>query len=253
MTINELTFLIIIILEISFFIAYFLKGFSGFGPALIVVPTVAFILNPALALGSSAFVDIIVGLGLLLSLKYQKSDIAIIIRISVLMFIGTLIGGSLAGVVSPDIILVLIAVVIFGFGMNILIFKQQTPAGIELKKPWLLWAGSILGGFTGGLVGICGPFVVMACKAQMDKDSFRRILVAVFFAEGIFRLIVYMAVDIWTADVFRLALIVSPAIIFGLAAGYFSHLNVSEKLFGIIIGLLLILISMRIFLSFIAG
>ncbi|MCK5126145.1 MAG: sulfite exporter TauE/SafE family protein [candidate division Zixibacteria bacterium] len=250
MTFPELGLSVIIVLELTCLIAYFLKGFSGFGPALIFIPVVAYLIGPRLALTSSAFLDFIVGVIMLMTFKYSKSDWQLIAKISLFMTGGIIIGGYLVSLMSVNLILIVIAVLVFCVGLSLILLKQTVPNGINIKHPKLLWLGSFIGGIGGGLAGIAGPFIIMMIRPHMDKSSFRRILVAVFLVGGLVRLVVYSSVNMWSQDVLTLSLITAPAIAIGLTIGYFSHFSVNETWFSRIIGLLLLAISIRILTNF---
>lgn len=241
----------IAVLEISCFVAYFLKGFSGFGPALIFIPTVALLFEPRLALAASAFIDLIVGIVLIFTLHYSRSDWPVIGQIVGWMAVGTVAGAMLAGTLSSGVILILIAIVVLGFGSMLIIYRMPIPEKLTITHRKRMWLGSIIGGFTTGLVGIGGPFIVMATRSQMDKNSFRRILVAVALFENIIRLGAYRAVGIWQMEALQLAALVGPAVIVGIIVGAYTHGMVDERRFNIIIGCILLVISARIFWGFV--
>lgn len=247
MVISELGLWTILLLEATCLFAYFLKGFSGFGPALIFIPVVAFLIDPKLALASSAFLDFLVGVAMLLTFKYSRDDWKLIARICSMMVLGIIIGGLIVSAMQVNTILLVIASMVLLVGINMLIFSRSVPTGINIKHPMLLYIGSFFSGIGGGVAGIAGPFIIMVIKPNMDKSSFRRILTAVFVVGGLVRLIVYSSVDIFSADVFTFSLLVAPAIIIGLIIGYYFHFSVNETWFSRIVGLILIVISARIF------
>ena len=239
----------IAILSVACIIAYFPKGFSGFGPAPVFIPTVAVLWSPSLALTSSAFIDLFVGLFLILSLNFYKNDLSKILKMSFFVGIGTFIGAGFVGIISENLLRLIIGFFVFLFGLSFL-----SPAKFDLKIPKkytskFLFIGCILGGFTGGLVGISGPFIVVACRPLMDKSEFRRILVAVFWIEGILKIIAYSTVGVWDADVYKLAAIATPAILAGLFIGFKSHFRVNEKSFSLIVGIILLIIAINTIIS----
>jgi len=77
--------------------AFFLKGLTGFGPAMVFVPAVGLLLGPRISLVASAFIDLLVGLGMLLAIRYEKEDWRFILTMSGFMLLGTMVGSSLAG------------------------------------------------------------------------------------------------------------------------------------------------------------
>ena len=249
MSIAELGLLTIILLELTCFFAWFLKGFSGFGPALIFIPVVAYLLNPHLALAGSAFLDTLVGAVMLFLFSYSKSDWILIAKISGFMSAGIVVGGYIVSLLPVNTILIIIALLVLVVGLSLVITSKSAPVGIKLTHPLLLIFGSFFSGIGGGVAGIAGPLIIMVVKPHMDKSSFRRIMVAVFLIGGIVRLITYSSVEIWTKDVLTLSLLTAPAIIVGLTIGYFSHFSVNETWFSRIIGLILLGISAKILIG----
>lgn len=239
----------LVVFELLIFVAYFLKGFSGFGPALVFIPTVSYMFSPQSALAASAFIDIFVGLYMLSTFKYSRSDVKMIVWISGFMGIGTIAGASMVGWLSSEVLFVLICSSVFLFGINMIVLKQPLPTRIEPHESKMLWGYSILGGLTGGLVGISGPFVVVAAKKLLNKNSFRKVMVAVFIAEGIIKLIAYYILGVWTEDVLPISLYATVMVMVGLWVGYKAHEVVSEKNFSRAIGIILVLISVNAYLA----
>lgn len=246
---DNLSLTTLIFLETACFAAYFLKGFSGFGPALIFIPVVALLFNPHLALSASALADLVVGAGMLLTFRYRREEIILIGKTSLGMAVGIFLGGYLTGILSGETIIIFIGVIVLAIGLGLLIFRQMVPEGIEMKNPRLLYAGAVAGGITGSVTGITGPFIIMATRRYMDKGTFRRFLVGVFLVGGFLRLVVYASVGIWTSDVLRLILVSSPGIILGLLAGYLFHRSINELWFNRLIGLVLVALAARLLLG----
>ena len=84
---------------------------------------------------------------------------------------------------------------------------------------------------------------------MLDKTTLRRVLVAVFLAEGIIKLAIYRAVSVWDGNVPALALLISPAVAAGLVAGSRAHFAVSERTFSRVVGALLLALGIRILIS----
>jgi uncharacterized membrane protein YfcA len=226
--------------------AYFLKGLSGFGPGLLFVPTVGLLFGPRTALVSSAFIDSFVGLGMLLSLRYHREDKSLILKMVGFMAMGSVVGSSLAGYVSAAIVLGLIGLFVVVCGVSFIIYDLPLPPRFLQSKILKLWFVCLLGGVTGGLVGISGPLIIPVLRPMMDKSRFRRVLVAFFLCEGVLRLIIYRIVGMWNMDVYKIAVVASPAMIVGLLIGYKAHVTISERRFNVVVGVVLVLIALRI-------
>jgi uncharacterized membrane protein YfcA len=226
--------------------AYFLKGLSGFGPGLLFVPTIGLLFGPRTALVSSAFVDSFVGLGMLLSLRYTREDWFLIGRMVSFMAMGSVVGSSLAGFMPASVVLGLIGLFVAVSGVSFVIWDRPLPPAWLRSRVLKLWSVCLMGGVTGGLVGISGPLIIPVLRPMMDRSRFRRVLVAFFLCEGILRLIIYRMVGMWTADMFRITALAAPAVIVGLLLGYRAHLNITERRFNVVVGAVLIVIAVRI-------
>ena len=183
---------------------------------------------------------------MLLAIKYENEDWRFILRISGFMVLGTLVGSALAGYVSAQIILGLIGLFVLFFGVNFILYDLPLPPKSFKSRFFKPWAGGVIGGFTGGLVGISGPFVVAVTRPLMDKTRFRRVMVAILLIGGALRLFVYSAVGLWNVEVVKLIVLASPALIIGLLIGFRTHVTIGERKFNLVVGIVLVLIALRI-------
>jgi uncharacterized membrane protein YfcA len=239
-----------LVLPAAVAVAYFLKGFSGFGPALIFVPVVSVVFTPALALSGSAFVDLIVGAGLAGALRSSRDELRLVGRMAVAMGCGTVAGAVLAGLVDTTVLLTLIGATVLLLGVQ-LIVRPAERLGSEPVPGFMthrVYAACLAGGLTGGLVGISGPFIV-AAAASLEKSVFRRVLVLLFLVESVIKVVVYALVGIWSEQVLSLTLLAGPAILLGLVLGYRAHLHVDQRRFTLAVGALLTLIGAEVLLS----
>lgn len=227
-------------------VAYFLKGLSGFGPAMVFVPTVGLLLGPRISLVASALIDLLVGLGMLLTLRYEREDWRFILKMAGFLALGTLMGSCLAGYVPAQVVLGLIGLFVLFFGANFIMYDLPLPPKLIRRRFFKPWAGCAVGGFFGGLVGISGPFILAVLRPLMDKSRFRRVLVGIFLFGGVMRLTGYGAVGMWNLEVVRLAVVACPAVIMGLVVGFRTHLVITERRFNIVVGIVLVLIALRI-------
>lgn len=213
---------------------------------MVFVPTVSLVLGPRVALVASAFIDILVGLGMLLAIHYERGDWRFILTLAGFMILGTLVGSSLAGYAPAQIVLGLIGLFILFAGANFVLHDLPLPPGFFKSRFFKPWLGGVLGGFTGGLVGISGPFVVAVTRPLMDKTRFRRMMVAVLFIGGAMRLFVYGIVGMWSVEVVKLIVVACPAVLIGLIVGFRTHVTVTERKFNLVVGIVLVLIALRI-------
>jgi uncharacterized membrane protein YfcA len=213
---------------------------------MVFVPTTSLILGPRIALVASALINLLVGLGMLLAMRYENEDWRFIWGISGFMVLGTLVGSTLAGYVPAQIVLGLIGLFVLFFGANFILYDLPLPPKSFKSRFFKPWAGGVIGGFTGGLVGISGPFVVAVTRPLMGKTRFRRVMVAILFIGGALRLFVYGAVGMWNVEVVKLIVLASPGVIIGLFIGFRTHVTIGERKFNLVVGILLVLIALRI-------
>ncbi len=239
----------ILLLSLCCVIAYFVKGVAGFGPALVMVPWLAVLFDPHIALSTSAFLDFLVGCLMIVTLKYRWVDLKIVGPMAIALVLGTVVGAVLAGYVPQRIVLILMACVVAIFGVVMIFFHEPAPTDIVARGSKLVVGGCLLGGLSSGLVGISGPFIVMALRPKAGKGDFRRLLVALFLIGGVFRLVTYGTVGVWTNQVLVISLWASPAVVIGLFIGYRQHDRISERSFSIIVGIIMLVLSGRIAMS----
>jgi uncharacterized membrane protein YfcA len=213
---------------------------------MVFMPTVGLILGPRIALVASALINLLVGLGMILAMRYEKEDWRFILGISGFMVVGTLVGSTLAGYAPAQIVMGLIGLLVLFFGANFILYDLPLPPKSFKSRLFKPWTGGMIGGFTGGLVGISGPFVVAVTRPLMDKTRFRRMMVAILFIGGALRVFIYGAVGMWNVEVVKLIVLASPGVIIGLLIGFRTHVSIGERKFNLVVGILLILIALRI-------
>lgn len=245
MDISSLPFLIAITLA-----AYILKGLTGFGPALIVVPFFTVVVGVEYALPASAIFDAIAGF-ILLSTVYKQISWKFCIPLMIAMAVGSFIGANAVFAVSPALIRVLIGGFIFLFGIYLWIERgrsshQSTPNPTAVTPGGA--AAGFFGGISGGMIGMSGPILVIYLKYFFQKDFFRSQLIAIFLAENVVRTIIYVKGGLINFQNVNLLLYCLPALLIGLWLGNKMHLQISERWFNRVVSVVLILVSVKILL-----
>jgi uncharacterized membrane protein YfcA len=245
MDINSLLLLIAITLA-----AYILKGLTGFGPALIIVPFFTAAVGVEYALPASAIFDAIAGF-ILLSTVYRQISRKFCIPLMIAMAVGSFIGANVVFAISRALIQILIGAFIFLFGIYLWIekgqsFHQSTP-NIRRVSPGGMAAG-FFGGISGGMICMSGPILVIYLKYFFQKDFFRSQLIAIFLAENIVRTFIYIKGGLINLQNVILLLYCLPALLIGLWLGNKLHLQISEGLFNRVVSIILILVSVKLIL-----
>lgn len=244
--ISFLSFSGISILAFACVAAYFLKGFSGFGPAPVFVPVVAMLVDVQTAISSSAFIDLFVGFYLLFHIRITIKECIESLPIILVLGLGTVIGASSVGILPEKTLLVIVGLVVVLSGLNITYraLGRHTQAYDAKHQHLKLNTGAFLAGLFGGLTGISGPFIAIFAKKTLNKSQFRRLLVFVFLVEGIIKLIIYSYMGVWTEYTFTISFISAPMVIIGIALGLISHNRISETRFNLMVGTMLMLLGM---------
>ena len=158
-----------LLIAVTVALAGFLRGYIGFGAALISVPVISLVLGPHLA------IPIVTIMGLpsvlqLLPAAVRNCELPIVTPISLAIFVGAPVGTWVLVVIDPDLMKIVISLlVILMVGYLALGWKldQKVPTSILL-----------LSGFFGGLIqgaaGIGGPPVVAVALSRTGSPEQQR-------------------------------------------------------------------------------
>jgi uncharacterized membrane protein YfcA len=143
------------------FIGGFMRGFVGFGAALVAIPVLSLAYDPRLAVAAMT----VVGIPTLLQLlpeAIRTAERPIVIPISLAIFLSTPIGTWILVSVNPAIMKIVIsALVVFMVAMLARGWRLEG----EVSRPVLIGAG-IAGGLIQGTAGVGGPPVVAVALSR---------------------------------------------------------------------------------------
>ncbi len=240
----------IILASLVVFAAYFLKGFTGFGPALVMIPFLSLIFDPGTAIITASFFDFLAGGILFISVRKQIQW-KFILPIFTALAMGAIFGSYLLGSV-PDFWLkkviglaILIFAVIILFQKNGDIEKPEKSKHQQLAK----YPIGFFGGFLGGFIGISGPPIIIYMKLFYDKIFFRTQLIGIFFLGSGWRFILYQAnnvplnISMTSIGIFFLVMLAAAW------TGAKMHIKVNEIIFNRVVALLLIVPAMNLVFS----
>jgi uncharacterized membrane protein YfcA len=202
------------------FIAGVMRGFSGFGAALIIAPVLALAVGPRAAIPAIMIVMVVTSLQLV-PRAWKDANWPVVIPLSIGGSIGIPIGAWLLIVIDPEIIRRSISVVVVFFAVMMLIgWRYRGNIGPAVSA----FAGGI-GGFISGAAAAGGPAVIMFLLAGPENAARNRaaIILYFFFSQGI-ALVVYWFGDLMTLKTLWIALPMVPTIVLGTWLG--------EKMFG---------------------
>lgn len=229
LTAIEITLAIFII-----FVAYVVKGLSGFGSGLVAIPFLA-LLFP-LKFIVPVFGLLSYGGTVMQSLQLRKQV--------VWRDLLPLVPFSIAGISTAVWLLVNVETqwLILALGIFVLLYSAYSLLSIHNSRGsryWAILAGSF-GGLVGALFGTGGPFYVAYLKMrQLDKGSFRATIAMVFLIDGGTRMFAYASNGLFTEQALTLVAFMIPVLFAGMYVGHHLHIKITAEKFSQIISLLL--------------
>ena len=218
------------------FIAYTVKGLSGFGSGLIAVPFLALMfpitfIVPVLGLLSYS--------GTIMQSVQLRKQVVWKDMLPLLPFslIGISVAVWLLVNVNENTLLLSLGFFILTYSIYSLL-PLPTPKG---SRKWAILAGS-LGGLVGALFGTGGPFYVVYLKMrQLNKGAFRATVAMIFLVDGGIRIFGYAINGLYSIQIITLLLVLFPVLFIGLYVGHHLHVKINETRFNQMISVLLMM------------
>jgi uncharacterized membrane protein YfcA len=159
----------LLLIAVAVALAGFLRGFIGFGAALVSIPVISLVFGPQLALPIVTIMGIPSVLQLLPD-AVRHSELPIVMPISFAVFLGTPIGTLVLVSVNPDlmnIVISLLVILMVGFLALGWQLNQQV-------HPSILLLSGFAGGLIQGAAGIGGPPVVAIALSRAGSPDRQR-------------------------------------------------------------------------------
>ena len=215
------------------FLAGIIRGFTGFGSALLTVPALAVLYGPAQAVVIEILIEIPVSLGLL-RLSIREAERKTILPMLAMFFVFVPFGTLLLTVANPDYVKVVMSLFVLA---SVALMAQQSKAA-ALMSPKLNYVVGAISGTTQGLTGMAGPLFATALMARGDDNVRTRANISAL-AGGIICISVvsFWLMGLMTAEAIFYAVLASPAIMLGVWVGALlfrtmSHLNLRPLILG---------------------
>lgn len=224
----------IILVVTIIFIAYMVKGISGFGSGLIAIPLLAFFLPLAVVVPTLGLLSYSGTIYQSISLRKQVAwrDILPLLPFSLM---GIVLALWLLVNLSADTLAFSLGAFIVAYSLYSL-FKLTQPRG---GKRWAILAGS-LGGFISAIFGTGGPFYVIYLKLrELNKAEFRASIAMVFLIDGGARITGYALSGLYNKQVLWLLILLWPVLVLGMWLGHRLHNQINQKKFNQIVNVLL--------------
>ena len=230
--------------------AFFIKGLTGFGPALIFIPIGALFFAPQSIIVASSFLDLMAGLIMWRTVRSVQS-VPFMAGLVAAMAAGTVAGVFLLSYVPADTFRVLLGMAVFILGLWFALFRTKASFGrLRERLPEkcshkdIGFAGA--SGLLGGLFGISGPPIIWHLGRQFQMVAFRDVLIVFFVFGAIARIISFSVAGLVTSETLMFAGAGVPGLLIGLYFGTRVFFKIDEGVFSRIVGVALIAFAILI-------
>jgi uncharacterized membrane protein YfcA len=203
------------------------RGFSGFGSALIYMPLMAAVYDPLTAAVTLLLVDFISSTPFAIP-EVRRCTWREVLPISVAMAVTVPLGTYLLIVLDP-------LVLRWAIALLVLSLVSMLMSGWRYTGPSTLPITTAVGMFAGigaGAAQIAGPAVILYWLSRGNNATTLRANLMVFFVFcGVILIAVYAAQGLFNARLIALALLFTPCYIAGVAIGSRSFRSASDRLY----------------------
>lgn len=215
--------------------AYFVRGITGFGSALVAVPLLS------LMLPVTVVVPVVILLDYLGSLSHGVHHRKSVLWREIL----PLTPFTLCGIVTALYLMKTVepGALTLALGCFVILYAIYSLLQIKPTQGSRLWAPPL--GFLAGLVGTAfgtgGPFIVIYLTLrQLDKATFRGTIAVIFFIDGGMRLLGYTYAGFFTQELLLWTLFLVPLAALGMWLGGQIHTGLSQQRFVQIVSVVLL-------------
>ena len=218
------------------FVAYLVRGITGFGSGLIAIPLLALIYPLQTVVPLIVLLDLI-GSGAQAISSRKHADWRILLP----LLPATLVGIALALYFFQHIDTSTLSLSLGVFVMVFAVYQLLPTPDLEGSSIMAAPLG-LLGGLMGFLFGTGGPFyVVYFDLLKLEKKSFRANYSFYFLLDGLFRMVVYiLGLSLLKAEWIGLLLLASVPFVAGLYTGRRVHHEIEPIVFKRLISLVLL-------------
>lgn len=208
-------------------LAYFVRGISGFGSGLIAVPLLA-LRFPLPEVVPFMLIADFGASGLVGGLNFRQVDWLEIRRLLPATLAGVVLGTHLLVSLPAAYLLTLLGVFVMAFAVRSLLLRNR---GFTRTSAHWAYPAALSGGAVSGLFGTGGPpYVIYLSHRIADKGGLRATLSALFFLEGLLRIVTFLAAGLlWGWEVWKNALLAAPLIVAALYAGSHVHSRLTDR------------------------
>lgn len=233
----------VVVVAVAALAAGVMRGFSGFGSALVVVPVMAAVFGPRLAVPAALVIQLLTSAQLVPE-ALRDCEWGRVVPLSVAGCLAIPVGAWILATEDPGMLRKGIAVLIIVFAVMLLRGWRYTGR----VNAWIMGAAGAAGGLVTGAVSIGGPPVVAFLMAGPFTAAQNRAAIILYF---LFVQIVAVAMY-WIGGLFEwetvgICLIVGPTLVLGTLLGQRLFRRASERLFRRVALVFLIAIGVATF------
>jgi hypothetical protein len=222
--------------------AYVVRGFTGFGTALIMTPLLLLVFDLSTVVVASAVVSIVNGVWSVAQ-SHGSVDRGALVRLLITALPGIALGAWLLVRVDSSLLKRIFGVLVVLFALRLLLALRPS-AHLRERVRWRAWVGYLAGGVSGvagGLFGTAGPPALVYLENQSNT---RFVLRATFFAYALVldgaRFVSYSAAGLVVERSLLLTAAMLPASLLGTVVGMRLHARSSEGEFRLVMAVLLL-------------
>jgi uncharacterized protein len=241
------TFLTTVVFTFTVLVASFVKGLTGFGSALIIVPIFALFLPLENVVHAIALPLALSNVPMALT-GWKNLSKRTFIPASVSFAVGIATGSNLLSYVSDGVLRNVLGVVLVFFSIFQLMGGRQVLKSPQITPGEVIRLSSlcIISGVVAGLVGIGGIPLVIYLSFRYPKDEFRHLANYTFLLGAFVQVLVFTVRGFYTPDTLQLSLwLILPTFIgFWLGAQFAGR--VSQRTFNRVMGALLLIPALNL-------
>jgi len=232
----QLSVVQLILSVLIIFLAYAVKGLSGFGSGLIAIPLLALFLPLTLIV---PLLGLLSYSGTIMQSMHLRKQVSWRDMLPLLPF-------SIIGIAIAVWLLVNVSEYLLVRSLGVFVLLYSAYSLLPLPEPvgsrkWAIVAGSF-GGMVGALFGTGGPFYVIYLKMrQLSKGQFRATIAMIFLVDGGVRISGYAISGLYTAQVLWLLMVLFPVLFLGMYMGNHLHVKINQKQFNYVLSVLLMM------------
>jgi uncharacterized membrane protein YfcA len=220
-------------------IALLVRGLTGFGSSLVMMPLLMLFLDTRTAVVAAALTQVPVGLWIALRSRraIDFPNLKLLLAPSIL---GIIVGSFILVKFDNDLLRRTFGIITVVFAIRIMLTSSQASTHHTKLPESAGYLAGVAGGILGGIFGISGPPVIMFLERQVNrKDVLRATLLGYFLAIDSLRLCSYALARLVNRQALVMSLVMIPTALIGAYWGTRLNMRTSEHAFRFIVGALL--------------